>query len=56
MFQNIMKNIRFTKLVTQINNNSMNSRQSSTTINYADYVKFLELVGNCKVSENFIMR
>lgn len=48
MFKNIFQNI---KLVAQIN--SMNSRQASSVTNYGDYVKFLELVGNCKVSKTF---
>ncbi|XP_070494644.1 5'-deoxynucleotidase HDDC2 [Chironomus tepperi] len=43
MFKNIFQNI---KVLAQIN--SMSSRQTSSASNYGDYVKFLELVGNCK--------
>jgi len=48
MFKNIFQNI---KVLAQIN--SMSSRPTSTATNYGDYVKFLELVGNCKVSIEF---
>lgn len=57
MFKNIIKNISITKLLVSAQIKSMSSLQASSTasINYGDYVKFLELVGNCKVSErNFL--
>lgn len=48
MFKNIFQNI---KVLAQIN--PMSSRTTSSATNYGDYVKFLELVGNCKVSIEF---
>lgn len=42
MFRNIIKQFR------QIGQINSSYQMSSVTTNYADYVKFLELVGNCK--------
>jgi hypothetical protein len=50
MFKNILKHIKFTNLIAQ-QITFMSAREaSSATGNYGDYIKFLELVGNCKVS------